>query len=545
MDWNSGAKGSLRTSLRGGGRLGQNRLASGFRLQPEPIRNGQAHVPNVVEISDDSEMEDDSEGGILLNVGASSNIESSVDLRSPVDVSDGEDGEIADISAHKPLPLAPDGKVVGKPPAPNSHQAAALQDPSPVRSKLTSPMVQVDAHRGARILADLNPEDLENQIKYTLFHLPRHQIDLSRPVICLACLSEGHVDQYCTGVLCSDCGSQTKHSSRLCPSCARCPKCGDRGHSVDACTSKLKNINLEPCEFCGGADHVEASCTQRFFPARTERPAGELQLWMSCAQCGSKNHLAGDCPAFARKAAHAWSLRTYDRDKIVNLSLHTGAQAREKEAQNKGLRPEGMQIKGRGTPSNNKYPKRGEPAKSAGLQFEDDDDFTTRIAHNRPRRHSPPRNHNRTGNGDRGRTNRDSDDDFYRPRSNGPGSSNGYDSYHPPPSHEYRDRNGYEEGRRYQEDRGYHGRRLRSRSPPRFDGDTWRPPPPLPRGRSPNLALPSRPAQPRGNQQSQDRAQNFSKKAKRGGGKAKGGAGKAAVRPMPSAAKKAWQRGRS
>lgn len=526
MNWNNNPAGSIRTSLRGGGDLGHNRLATGFRRASEKPQDGPRSPPGVIEISDDSDMEDDSEGGILLNVHASSRTESSVEVETPIELSEREDGEIADKRPRNGLSSKP-GVIIGRqPPVPKFHSNTSQ------RSNTTSSLFMIDAHRGARILADLNPEDLENQIKYALFHLPRDQIDLSRPVVCLACLNEGHADQYCPGLLCSSCGGQTRHSSRLCPKQARCPKCGERGHNVDSCNSKLRNANLEPCGFCGGSDHVEVSCTERFFPARIEVPETELQLWISCAQCGSKDHLAGDCPTYGCKPAAAWSLRTYDHDKIVNLSLQTGAQIREIEAQNKGIRPEGMQIKGRGAPRNNKYGRRGDGPKPSDLQFEDDDDdddFTSRLARNMSRRSSPPRSHLRFGNDDRGRPNRSDDDYSYRPPPNRRGPPTEYDSYHPSSSNEYRDRNGYREGRGYQEDHDYYERRPRSRSPPRH-GDNWRPP--LPRGppprgpppRGPPSALPpARPALGRNQQPSQTQSRNQTKKGKRGGGKARNG----------------------
>ncbi len=537
MNWNNSTQGSIRTSLRGGGDLGQNRLATGFRSQPERTSIGPVSSQEVVEISDDSEVEDDSEGGILLNVDAPSRIDSSVDAETPVEIPDGEDGEIEAIPSTRDVEA---GKQCF---APKSHQNVTQQSLGQNKSKITSPMFQTDAGPRSRILADLNPEDLQKQIKYTLFSLPRDQIDLSRPVICVSCLSEGHSDRHCPGLICFNCGGQTKHSSRLCSKRARCSKCGDRGHIADTCKSKLKNATLEPCDFCGGTDHIESSCTERFFPARTEIPEGELQLWISCAQCGSKDHLAGDCGSSSSRPANAWSLRAYSRNHIVNLSLQTGAQAREKEAQSKGIRPEGMQIKGREAQNRNKYAKRGEPPQFSGMQFEDDDDFTTRLAGNRSRRPSPPRNHIRFDDDDRGRMSRRNDDDYYRPRSNRPGPSEDYNDYYQPSPHEYRHRDGYGEGRGYQEDRGYQSRRPRSRSPPRFDGDTWRPP--LPRGTPPPVSLPARPAPPRSQQRPQNQNQNLSRKGKRGAGKAKGnGGGGTAVKPMPSAAKNAWNRWR-
>lgn len=554
VSWNDNMPGSiktsLRTSLRTGGNLGQNRLATGFHPQTVATADNRLHRHDVIEISDDSATEDDSEGGgIMLNVDDASRPDSSVDAETPAQISEDEDGEVTDDQSKKVTSSTRDANAGRQGLMPESCRNATPQIASQNKSGIaSSPMFQVDTRRGTRILADLNPEELENQIRYTLFHLPRDQIDLSRPVICMACLTEGHTDQLCPRLFCSSCGGQTKHPSRLCPKRARCARCGDRGHNVGTCKAKLQNPSLEPCDFCGGADHVEASCTQRFFPARSEVPTGELQLWISCAQCGSKDHLAGDCPTHGSRSAPAWSLRAYSRTKIINLSLQTGTQAREKEAKGKGIRPEGTPIRGRGASSHNKYPRRGEPAQFSGLRSDDDDDLTRRIGGNRSTRLARPVKHDRFHEVDRGGLEHGGRDDHYRPRADRPPPSNDYDSYHPPPpQNEYRDRNGYREGRGYDGDRGYRNRRprSRSRSPPRFDRDNWRPP--LPREPPPaHVSLPARPAPPRSQQQPHKQSPNSSRKARRAGGKGRNGdaGGGVAVKPMPSAAQNAWNRGR-
>lgn len=535
MNWNDSSEGpasvraTLSTSLTSGDDLGQNRLVTGFhpRQRSGGVVNDQRGRHGVVEISDDSELEEgeeqtddeDSEGGILLNVDASSRVDSHLDP----DTHPGNenlDDRLQDSSTIKF-----DAKT-GKP-----ARARDSCQKSHVKSEASS-MFQLDVRRGAQILADLNSEDRENQIRYTLFHLRRDQIDLSRPVVCLACLCEGHTDQYCPGLICSNCEGQTKHSNRLCPQTCRCPRCGERGHDVDSCKAKLKNVSLKPCELCGGADHVEASCTERFFPTPAEIRSKELQLWISCGQCGSKDHLAGDCPARGSKPAHAWSLRTHSNRKIVNLSLQTGAIRREKESQSRGLRPEGIQIRGRAAPRNDKYIRRGgQRQPTSSLQSEGDDDFTTRLAAGRrSRRPSPPRQRIRFSDDYRNRRHREfeDDNDSLRPRSNRPSSFTNYDSYHPPSPPEYRDQHSsYGRDRNYGEDANYHNRRprLRSRSPARYDGDTWRPPPPPPSLSEPppppppppQTALPARPVTSRDQQPAQSQEQNWPKKSKRSG----------------------------
>ncbi|RMZ79478.1 hypothetical protein DV738_g3326, partial [Chaetothyriales sp. CBS 135597] len=160
-------------------------------------------------------------------------------------------------------------------------------------------------------LADLSPDDLEDQLRYGLYHLQRHQIDLNRPVTCLACLREGHMADSCPETHCSVCGKSGSHSSRVCPE--------------------------------SGTDKAAASSYSRsFFPPYQPDRSAQIQLWISCCICASKSHLAGDCPDVDKSAAvERWSLKALDPSQIVNLSLQTGTREREREAESRGMRPPG------------------------------------------------------------------------------------------------------------------------------------------------------------------------------------------------------------
>lgn len=221
---------------------------------------------------------------------------------------------------------------------------------------------------------------------------------------------------------------------------------------------------------------------------------GPVSLNISCANCASKSHLVGDCPALAhsKQIKVAWSLQTLDPSQITNLTLQPDYVRAEKLAGDFGPKP-GLRIKGRADRpqgSRNDYYEDGES----------DEDQFFRAPVNR----APAGRHIRFGNG----KNRN-DDRSYRP------DSSAYDSYQPDPQ-PYRDRRDEVRG-----PNPFDYRKPRSRSPPpshaavggRGGGDRWQPP--LPRGPPPS----GRP--------------NKSGKNKSDGG---------SYRPLPSAGKKNWDR---
>lgn len=352
-------------------------------------------------------------------------------------------------------------------------------------------------------LLDLSPDDLEEQIRYGFYHLDRTQVDLNRLVVCLLCMGPGHLVSECPEVICKHCEEGNQPSS-LCPNNNRCRKCRDRGHSSQDCVADLK-VTTVPCDGCGKLSHVEQDCPDRHF--LQPRLQGPVRLWISCSICASKSHLVGDCPVAPANASTArWSLNDLDANQIVNLSLETGTQQLEQAAESRGIRPAGMQIRGRAG-----LHHAGDTRAAAGSA--DEDNFLrpavgrtnqppkpqVRLGNYEPRRLSPPRRPNterydrfeapsfdaRTQH--RGRGAWYDTDSFGRRRSRSPV----LDSYRPNPRRSPSPRrfDGF-----LQSDRGYRG-------PPQ--SDYWRPTqgglPPRPspaRGNAvPTTPAPSRPVQ--------------------------------------------------
>ena len=308
--------------------LGRNRLASGFNSSPTSAR-----TPNInksrtlshsshdtsggskddaIEISSDEEMED-SEGGMIVNVH--DNVPDLTNASVSEDegiIRSSDDDDILQI--HEDL-----------------SKAANVKD-------------SVDATSSTVRLLDLSPDDLEEQIRYGFYHLDRTQVDLNRLVVCLLCMELGHLVSDCPEAICKFCG-EGDHPSGLCPSNSRCRKCRDRGHSSQDCVADLK-VTTVPCDVCGRLSHVEQECPDRHFLQPNLQ--GPVRLWISCAMCASKSHLVGDCPDAPANASTArWSLKDLDSSQITNLSLESGIRQLEQVAETRGMRPAGMQIRGR------------------------------------------------------------------------------------------------------------------------------------------------------------------------------------------------------
>lgn len=244
--------------------LGRNRLAAGF-ARPAAVHDNQTPaVPtsagesaeSVIEISDEEDT-GESEGGMVLNLQEQQ-------AGAPVVISDDEveSGEYS--SSSSPVDLA----------QPSLQGDLEMSDENVTSESLIR-------------LADLDPEQLEDQMCYAFYYLERDQVDLNRPVICLQCFSEGHLSETCQ--------TEAQQSGRM---------------------LKVK-------------------------------PGTKLRLWISCCICASKEHLVGDCPRADKARAQRWSLTSLDPDQIVNLSLQSGTRRLETEAENRGLRPAGLQIRGR------------------------------------------------------------------------------------------------------------------------------------------------------------------------------------------------------
>lgn len=348
------------------------------------------------------------------------------------------------------------------------------------------------------LMSSLVLKDMEIQDRYMYWTGPEG--DIYSPVVCTECLRKGHIARVCpskevsfsrltypmtlyshTDLQCIHCGAWNKHDSNFCPSWRRCQRCRERGHDEAQCSSLLKSSASEvPCDLCGSPNHLEHDCDYMWKLPLRNQSSRPMQVSISCSHCTSNHHLMGDCPSLPRPiTSSTWTLQGIDPNLITNLnSVLPSRRSGGPMPRGRG----GMKIRGRADRS---------PTPDS------DDDMFGRPGRRPPLGRPPGRANIRIGGGiGRGknlgpnyRDRQDSFGDRSRQRSMSPGR--------PGP--------GPGPGR----GRGRDNYNVRSRSPPR-------------RGRPP----------PRG---------GGGGGRGRGGGKRGGGNGET-YRPLPGAAKKAWDR---
>lgn len=412
---------------------GNNRLKSGFRRRAggdsatylrapddseedgEVLSDSTSH-PVVYEIDSTDE-----EGGITLNVQEKGH--------EPIVISD---DEAATGSKQETVQQGSSFVAVNSTTAEASHRANGEDDgqvtPSVGFMIDTSPTTQ------QLRLKDLSPDQLEEQLKYVFWHLGRDQIDLNRLARCLHCQEEGHINDQCPEKTCKHCGQTGEHNSVFCPEVQKCSTCRQIGHSH---CNGMKN-NTVPCDFCSRSGHSEQECDMRHSTPFKNR-TGNFELWISCCYCASKSHLIGDCQTarVSSSSTPRWTLKNLDPEQITNLSIQKGVDKLERDAQNRGMRPEGMKIRGRAARHN---------ADAGRRDSEDSDDAAAFLGRPRARKfdhRQAPANSASS----------------YRP--NNAYDRNNPDSYRPP-------RNAF-----YATDSFG---RARSRSPPRQAGGRWQSP---------------------------------------------------------------------
>ncbi|KAJ0426380.1 hypothetical protein BJY00DRAFT_84318 [Aspergillus carlsbadensis] len=350
------------------------------------------------------------------------------------------------------------------------------------------------------ILADLDREDLETQAQTMFYDRDINDVNLQMPITCIECLREGHLAEVCPTKECVHCGAWNKHQCTLCPHWRRCQRCRERGHDQKQCPSALKSsANETPCDLCGSQDHTELDCGYLWQLPRPDTTAQPVLVSISCANCLSSRHLIGDCPTLTRPfiTSTTFTLRGIDPEIITNINSVVGPRRGGGPSVPSG-RQQGLKIRGR--------------ADQARSQSPDSDDMMSRGGK------KGPIGGNRNAN--RGNINIRIGGNAGKNRNSGPPPL--------PPARDYRDReDAYS--------RNYNPRQrsmspARDRRPGRGRGG-WQPGPPRSPPRGQGRPPPPRPGRGGGG---------------RGNGRGRGGGhrggGDASYRPMPSAAKKAWDK---
>ncbi|GCB26412.1 protein AIR2 [Aspergillus awamori] len=340
--WNKGSKSAIRTSLRSRAKPEESKPASQFDTvndkfwrsrsesvsshgdpeteaskpaQVDGIEEGEVNEEEASDESSQMQLSGDSDDSESLGSEADDSILLNIGSRNGQNLGQDQDGLIT-----------PDGDDDYDPEAlPVSNGTKTNGQTSTNQSKEDALLRFSKKYPTApSTLADLDREDMDIQAKYRFYDRDVNAIDLQLPIACTECLLEGHLAEVCPSRECIHCGSWNQHQSSFCPTWRRCQRCRARGHDEDNCPSALKGSASEfPCELCGSTTHVEEDC-DLMWKLTTTRPDSEpVLVSLSCAHCTSNRHLIGDCPSLSSTRtllSSSWTVRDIDPNMITNIN---------------------------------------------------------------------------------------------------------------------------------------------------------------------------------------------------------------------------------
>lgn len=241
----------------------------------------------------------ESDGGVVLNLTTNDHESGEISESSPPAESN-SDGEDDPESEHQGYPIdirggtdsGPDDAMLEYS---NADQAMNFDGPGP-QSETRS----IQSYRPST-LAELNEQDLREQVKYFYITLDPRTIDFkATPIRCLVCTRAGHMAASCPKLTCAHCGKYNDHFPPFCPATQKCPRCRQPGHNQAHCKSKLKVPNSElTCDLCSNAGHTEDDCELLW---RTSGLPGVVKVsdtrlkYIFCYECGRRSHFGNDCP---------------------------------------------------------------------------------------------------------------------------------------------------------------------------------------------------------------------------------------------------------
>ncbi|OJJ74629.1 hypothetical protein ASPBRDRAFT_27643 [Aspergillus brasiliensis CBS 101740] len=342
--WNKGSKSAIRTSLRSRGKPEESKPTSQFDTvndqfwrsrsesvsshgdpeteaskpgQLDGIEEGEVNEEEDSDESSQMQLSGDSDDSESLGSEADDSILLNIGSRNGQSLGQDQDGLITpdgdDDYDPEALPVSNGTSINGQPAANQSKEDALLR----FSKKYPTP---------PSTLADLDREDMDIQAKYRFYDRDINAIDLQLPIACTECLLEGHLAEVCPSRECIHCGAWNQHQSSFCPTWRRCQRCRARGHSDDNCPSALKGSPSEfPCELCGSSTHIEEDCDLMWkLTTRPEPSSSEpVLVSLSCAHCTSNRHLIGDCPSLSSSRtllSSSWTVRGIDPHMITNIN---------------------------------------------------------------------------------------------------------------------------------------------------------------------------------------------------------------------------------
>ncbi|KAL8645720.1 MAG: hypothetical protein Q9210_006552 [Variospora velana] len=167
-----------------------------------------------------------------------------------------------------------------------------------------------------RTLGQLDPEQIELQLRYFYVAKARDEVNFNNPVRCLICMEEGHMATACSKMRCSRCGERNAHCIWNCPLLSACSGCKKPGHLGPACRSPLERpASSAKCELCKRQGHIAPNCELRWRTSGRpwESNLEDKRIRFECYECGRSGHLGNDCPSRQPRKLRGSSSWTYYR----------------------------------------------------------------------------------------------------------------------------------------------------------------------------------------------------------------------------------------
>lgn len=117
--------------------------------------------------------------------------------------------------------------------------------------------------------------------------------------LCANCHKRGHTRAKCTVVICHKCGAIDDHYESQCPTTIICSRCGEKGHIVLQCKSKIRKRQY--CRTCDSFKHGDENCPSIWrsyitkLPSQGENEESSVLPRIYCYNCASNEHFGDEC----------------------------------------------------------------------------------------------------------------------------------------------------------------------------------------------------------------------------------------------------------
>jgi hypothetical protein len=152
----------------------------------------------------------------------------------------------------------------------------------------------------------------EQMLQYRYFHLS----NLDVLIYCLCCGLRGHISASCPERICEHCEAVDQHASSACPHARKCSRCREIGHDSSTCNNATYRGPIT-CDICRREGHVEEECARLWCSQvlpdyQSARKIDEDLMRVGCYRCGETGHWGDDCSMYHRSAYTSSQLNLND-----------------------------------------------------------------------------------------------------------------------------------------------------------------------------------------------------------------------------------------